>query len=127
MTAELRLDLVRVAPDATVPLPAQRVPHIPVTQPIADRLHWQKRYTAGVIAVDLVAIPASTGRYVVCGNATDESIAVAGTAVVAVTVAVLRLAHACEQSVLGQGSLEFARLLRRFMGAAVVVALAGLA
>ena len=53
MPAELRRDLGGVGRHATVPLPAQRAPHAPVSQPAPDRLRWQQRYTAGVVAVDV--------------------------------------------------------------------------
>lgn len=127
MSAELRRDFGGVAPDARVPLPAQRAPHEPDRQPSPERQRWQERYAAGVIAVDLAAVLASGAFYGAWGHATNESVLTVGTAVLAVTVMALRLAHAWEPSALGQGSLEFTRLLRGFVGAAVVVALVGLA
>ena len=54
-------------------------------------------------------------------------VAEAGPAVVALTSVCLSLARAWEPSVLGQGSHEFARLLRGFLTAAVIVALVSLA
>ena len=127
MTAELRRDLGGVGRHATVPLPAQRTPHAPVPQPAPDRLRWQHRYTAGSLPSTWLAVVASAALYGLWGDATSESVLLAGTVVVALTVAALRVARAWEPSVLGQGSLEFTRLLRGFVGAAVVVALAGLA
>jgi hypothetical protein len=127
MTAELRRDLGGVEGHAGVPLPAQRAPRIPSPPPAPDRSRWERRHTAGVVAVDLAAVVAAAALYRVWGGADGASVLVAGTAVTAVTVAALGVSRAWESSALGQGSLEFARLLRGFVGAAVLIALTGLA
>ena len=127
MTAELRRDHDSVTRLATVPLPAQRAYHGPTMQPAVDRRRWERRYTAGVVAVDLAAVVTSAGLYATWGNARPGSVLVAGVLVVALTAAALRVARAWEPSALGQGSLEFSRLLRGFVGAAVIIGLIGLA
>ena len=126
MTAELRRDHGDVTRHVEVPLPAQRSPYIPLAQPSPERSRWQGRYTGAVVSVDLAAVVASAALYGLWGNATGGSVVLAGTVVVAITGIALRVARAWEPSVLGQGSLEFTRLLRGFVGAAVVVALTGL-
>src|SRR4051794_5690125 len=127
MTAELRRDLGGVGRHATVPLPAQRSPYIPVAQPSPERSRWQGRYTGAVVTLDLAAVVASAALYGLWGNARTSSVLLAAAGVVVLTAVSLRVARAWEPSVLGQGSLEFTRLLRGFIGAAVVVGLTGLA
>jgi exopolysaccharide biosynthesis polyprenyl glycosylphosphotransferase len=124
MTAELRRDLGR---HTRVPLPAQRAPHIPAPPPAPDRTRWERRYIGGVVAVDLAAVSTAAGLYAVCGDAAPPSVLVAGLLVLALTATALRVARAWEASVLGQGSQEFSRQLRGFVGAGIVVALVGLA
>ena len=110
-----------------VPLPAQRGPRTVSSRPAPDRPRWERRYTGGVVAVDLATVAASTGLYDMWGRAGSLSVLAAGTAVAALTAASMGVARAWEPSILGQGSLEFTRLLRGFLGATVVVALTGLA
>jgi exopolysaccharide biosynthesis polyprenyl glycosylphosphotransferase len=80
-----------------------------------------------VVAADLAAVLISTVLYRFWGSATTDAVMVDGVAVVALTVASLVLVRAWEPAVLGQGSLEFTRLLRGMVGAAVAVGLVGLA
>ena len=126
MTAKLRQDRADVESRALISLPAQRTPSPAMRPPLAS-LQWLRRYTASIVGVDLAAVLAASTAYQIWGHATSGSVIVAGAGVSAVTVAALRIARAWESSVLGQGSLEFTRLLRGFVGAAVVIGLAGLA
>ena len=110
------------------PAPHAARPHdAPTPQPIPERLRWQDRYKAGVVGVDLAALSPplrSTRRGVTPAARRSSSPAPSSWRS---PLAALRVARAWEPSVLGQGSLEFTRLLRGFVGAAVVVALVGLA
>jgi exopolysaccharide biosynthesis polyprenyl glycosylphosphotransferase len=92
-----------------------------------EHLRWRRRYARIVAASDLVALVLSAGLYRLAGNASTGSVLVAGLFVIVVTFAALCLARAWDASELGQGSLEFSRLLRGLMGAGVTVALLGLA
>src|SRR4051794_14259589 len=88
---------------------------------------WQRRYTYAVVANDLLSIIASATLYGLWGSA-DGGTVLAGTVLVtALTAAALATARAWEPAVLGQGSLEFTRLMRGFVGAAVIFGLVGLA
>jgi exopolysaccharide biosynthesis polyprenyl glycosylphosphotransferase len=126
MTAEMNLDVRprQAGPRAVVPRPlrAQVRPAVASTRP-----RWQTRYTRMVVAADLAAVLISTVLYRFWGSATTDAVMVDGVAVVALTVASLVLVRAWEPAVLGQGSLEFTRLLRAMVGAAVAVGLVGLA
>src|SRR4051794_2047258 len=101
MTAELRRDLGGVGRRATVPLPAQRSPYLPVTQPSPERSRWQGRYTGAVVTVDLAAVVASAALYGLWGSASSGSVVLAGAVVVVLTAVSLRVARAWEPSVLG--------------------------
>ncbi len=123
MSAELRRTH---GPDRRLRVPTQRTP--PFLHPSPEgRPRWQRRYLVAVVAVDLLAIVTSAGLYSLWGGAAGMSVLVAGTLVVSVTATALHAARAWESSVLGQGSLEFSRLLRGFVGAGVTVGLVGLA
>ena len=76
---------------------------------------------------DLTALTAATGVYGLWGHAAGATVVWGGAVVIAQTAAVLAAARAWEPIVLGQGSVEFTRLLRAFVGSAVLVALVGLA
>ena len=127
MTAELRRNHGSVADHATVSLPAQRPPYVPVAPPSPERSRWQGRYTSAVVVCDVAAVVLSAALYGLWGHADVGSVLVAGTVVVLLTAVALRVARAWDASVLGQGSLEFSRLLRGFVGSAVIVGLTGLA
>jgi exopolysaccharide biosynthesis polyprenyl glycosylphosphotransferase len=127
MTAELRRNVDAARSPDMAALLTQRALGTPPAVRLPRRSRWQGPYTCAVIAVDLTAVLASAVLYGVWGNATSRTMLIAGTVVIAVTAAALGLARAWEPSVLGQGSLEFTRLLRGFVGAAVVVGLTGLA
>jgi exopolysaccharide biosynthesis polyprenyl glycosylphosphotransferase len=127
MTAELRRAHGGVDRRAQVPLPAQRAPYPQPLTPWVGRPRWQRRYTSAVVAGDVLAVVTSAGLYSLWGSAGDGSVLVAGMLVALATGTALRAARAWEPSVLGQGSLEFSRLLRGFVGAGVTVGLVGLA
>jgi exopolysaccharide biosynthesis polyprenyl glycosylphosphotransferase len=91
------------------------------------RLQWQRPYVRAVVATDMTAVVISAALYSLWGSASDTTALIAGILVVAMTAGSLGIARAWEPSMLGQGSLEFTRLLRAFLGAAVTVGLVGLA
>ena len=125
MTAELRKNRDGLGRLPTLPLPA---PHtLPASAPPSRRPRWQRRYTQAVVVVDLLAVAASAGLYALWGDATPATVAIAGGIVLVLTGIALRLAGGWDRSVLGQGSLEFSRLLHGFLAAAVIVGLVGLA
>ena len=88
---------------------------------------WQNRYTRFVMISDLSAVVASAGLYGLFGNASTDSFNIASVLVVTLAAMALAAARAWDGSVLGQGSMEFTRLLHGFVGAGVVIALCGLA
>jgi exopolysaccharide biosynthesis polyprenyl glycosylphosphotransferase len=88
---------------------------------------WQRQYIRLAVTTDLSTIAVSTGLYELWGSATHRVLILTGLAVVVLTSVSLGLARAWDTAVLGQGSLEFTRLLRGFFGAAVTVGLVGLA
>jgi exopolysaccharide biosynthesis polyprenyl glycosylphosphotransferase len=126
MTAELHRHHSGATRHATDSLPAQRAPYVPTGQPPPERSRRKRRQTGAAVTVDLAAVLASATLYQVWGSAKAGSVVVAGAAVVALTAVALRVARAWDPSVLGQGSLEFTRLLRAFVGASVTVGLVGL-
>src|SRR5690349_13792902 len=128
MTAELRRDHGSPARNA---LPAQQTSSpahfAPPIRPSPERSRWQRRYRCSVITVDVVAVVGSASLYRLWGTARGASLLVAAAAVVLVAACALRVARAWDPAVLGQGSLEYTRLLRGVVGAVVVVGLTGLA
>src|SRR3712207_4946484 len=92
-----------------------------------DRRRWQRRYARAAAGTDVLAVALSSASYALWGNAPDLLVVQIGLVVVALSAACLRLARAWEPSMLGQGSVEFTRLLRGFLAAAVIVALFSLA
>jgi exopolysaccharide biosynthesis polyprenyl glycosylphosphotransferase len=127
MTSELRQEHSGLDPSGRVRVPAQRGDHAAQISPATERLSWQGRYQGAVVAVDLAAVVSSAALYAGWGRAETTTVLLGGGVVVALTAASLQVARAWEASALGQGSLEFTRLLRGFVGSAVVVALIGLA
>ncbi len=88
---------------------------------------WQRRHASGVLATDIVSVLASSGLYALWGEAAPQMVLVFGVAVTVLAVAALGVARAWDPAILGQGSMEFTRLLRGFVGVAVILALLGLA
>ena len=88
---------------------------------------WRRQYIRLSIGTDILAVLLSNALYAQWGNALSLVIAVASPAVILLSAVSLSLARAWDPAVLGQGSAEFTRLLRGFFGAAVTVALVGLA
>lgn len=108
-------------------MPAPRVGAIAASPVARMRPSWQRRHAFVAFVTDVGAVVASVCLYALWGDAPVETALLSGAAVVALTTAVLGIARAWDSSVLGQGSLEFTRMQRGFVGAAVVVALLGLA
>lgn len=94
---------------------------------VASRPRWETRYTIAVSAIDLAAVTASTALYGLWGTALVGTVAVLGAAVVALTAVCLLVGRAWDPTALGQGSIEFTRLLRAMLAAAVTVGLVSLA
>src|SRR4051812_45505352 len=92
-------------------IPAQR-PDSPGTTASTGRRSWQRRYASAACMTDLTALAAATGVYGLWGHAGGATIVWGGAVVIAQTAAVLAAARAWKPIVLGQGSLEFTRLLR---------------
>jgi exopolysaccharide biosynthesis polyprenyl glycosylphosphotransferase len=116
-------ELQRTIAPTRVALPHQR----DAESDVAPRARWRSRYTRSVVIADLTAVSASAGLYGLFGHASSHYFNIASVLVIALTAVALPAARAWDGSVLGQGSTEFTRLLRGFVGAAVVVALFGLA
>jgi exopolysaccharide biosynthesis polyprenyl glycosylphosphotransferase len=95
--------------------------------PSPGRRRWQRRYAYATAATDILAVSVSSALYELWGSADERLVVKAGLVVVALSVVCLVLARAWEPTMLGQGSLEFTRLLRGFLAAAVLVALFALA
>lgn len=97
--------------------------------PVPGRARWEVRYALRAAAVDVLALTLAILGYAAWGSADPASLLFV--ALTAVTVllagAGLAAARAWDTSVLGQGSEEYGRLLRAWVTALVVLALAGLA
>jgi exopolysaccharide biosynthesis polyprenyl glycosylphosphotransferase len=87
---------------------------------------WQRYYRRAAIIADLAAVVVSSASYTQWGSADDVVVLLIGSCVLLLTVAALAVAGAWDPLVFGHGSAEFTRLLRGFLGAAVVVALVSL-
>jgi exopolysaccharide biosynthesis polyprenyl glycosylphosphotransferase len=75
----------------------------------------------------MIAVAVSSALYSQWGSATHQVVLVMGVTVLVLTAGALGVARAWDPLVLGHGSAEFSRLLRGFVGAAVIVALVSLA
>jgi exopolysaccharide biosynthesis polyprenyl glycosylphosphotransferase len=75
----------------------------------------------------MIAVAVSSALYSRWGTADDQVVLAMGATVLVLTACALSVARAWDPLVLGHGSAEFSRLLRGFLGAAVVVALGSLA
>lgn len=95
--------------------------------PAPERRRWQRRYAVAAAATDLLSVAASSAFYALWGNAPDWLVLLGGAVMVGLSVACLGFARAWEPSLLGQGSVEYTRLLRGFLATAVIIALVGLA
>jgi exopolysaccharide biosynthesis polyprenyl glycosylphosphotransferase len=104
--------------------PAPGPPHQQGEQRRARWLRWFRR---AAIVSDLLAVVVSSALYSQWGSAPPGVVLVIGAVVFVLTAAALGIARAWDPLVLGHGSAEFSRLLRGFVGAAVVVALVSLA
>src|SRR5687768_8957170 len=96
--------------------PSQAVPSLAPS----GRSRWQRRYTCSIVATDLAAVSIAAGLYAWFGHALAVTVAIAAPVVLALAATALGIARAWDPSVLGQGSLEFTRLLRAVVGAVVV-------
>jgi exopolysaccharide biosynthesis polyprenyl glycosylphosphotransferase len=90
------------------------------------RPRWQRYYRRAAIASDLSAVIVSSALYTQWGSADNRMVLLIGSCVLALTACALAVARAWDPLVFGHGSAEFTRLLRGFLGAAVVVALVSL-
>ncbi|OLT02910.1 hypothetical protein BJF90_28600 [Pseudonocardia sp. CNS-004] len=96
-------------------------------QPEARCPRWQRSYRRAAIVLDMIAVAVSSALYSLWGTADDQVVLAMGATVLVMTACALGVARAWDPVVLGHGSAEFSRLLRGFLGAAVVVALVSLA
>ncbi len=96
-------------------------------QPEPARPRWQRWFRRAAIVSDLLAVVVSSVMYAQWGTAPVQVVLAIGAMVFVLTCAALGVARAWDPLVLGHGSTEFSRLLRGFVGAAVVVALVSLA
>ncbi|WP_233159742.1 sugar transferase [Pseudonocardia sp. MH-G8] len=88
---------------------------------------WQRWYRTGAVVSDLLAVAVSSALYAQWGQASLQVVLVIGAVVLVLTGAALGVARAWDPMVFGHGSAEFSRVLRGFLGAAVIVALVSLA
>lgn len=95
--------------------------------PDPGRRRWQRWYRRAAAISDLSAVIVSSALYSQWGSAPPEVVLAIGAIVLVLTVGALGVARAWDPRALGHGSTEFSRLLRGFLGAAVVVALVSLA
>jgi exopolysaccharide biosynthesis polyprenyl glycosylphosphotransferase len=125
-----------VSSDAVdVDRPVLRAPHSPPVRRLPSRTvprtppspRWQRGYRRAAIVLDLLAVLVSAALYAQWGNATGQVVLAIGAIVLVLSACALGVARAWDPLVLGHGSAEFSRLLRGFVGAAVVVALVSLA
>jgi exopolysaccharide biosynthesis polyprenyl glycosylphosphotransferase len=96
-------------------------------QPDARCPRWQRSYRRAAIVLDMIAVAVSSALYSQWGTADNQVVLAMGAAVLVLTACSLGVARAWDPLVLGHSSAEFSRLLRGFLGAAVVVALLSLA
>ncbi|MHA6616963.1 sugar transferase [Pseudonocardia sp. DLS-67] len=104
----------------------RRLPREPA-QRVATHSRWQRGYRRAAIVLDLVAVVVSAALYAQWGSADPQVVLAMGAIVLGLTACALGVARAWDPLVVGHGSAEFSRLLRGFLGAAVVVALVSLA
>jgi exopolysaccharide biosynthesis polyprenyl glycosylphosphotransferase len=97
--------------------------------PTLARPRWQIRYVQWVAISDLMAMAGSLGLHKLWGasSGTDHFRTISGGALIVLTASALGLARAWDPGVLGQGSHEFNRLLRAYVGLAAVTGLIGYA
>jgi exopolysaccharide biosynthesis polyprenyl glycosylphosphotransferase len=97
----------------------------------APPARWQRRFAKLVVATDLVIVVVTTTIAVLAGlvgaEAADRARIVCGLIAAALLVGTLPLCRAWDRRVLGNGSAEFKGLGRAVVGAAVLLALGGLA
>ncbi|TWF78965.1 exopolysaccharide biosynthesis polyprenyl glycosylphosphotransferase [Pseudonocardia hierapolitana] len=104
----------------------RQLPRKPV-QRTPTRKRWQRGYRRAAIVTDLLAVVVSAALYAQWGSAPLPVVLVMGAVVLGLTACALGVARAWDPLVVGHGSAEFSRLLRGFLGSAVVVALVSLA
>jgi exopolysaccharide biosynthesis polyprenyl glycosylphosphotransferase len=104
----------------------RQLPRKPVHR-TPNRKRWVRGYRRAAIVSDLLAVVVSAALYAQWGSATLPVVLAMGAVVLVLSVCALGVARAWDPLVLGHGSAEFSRLLRGFLGAAVVVALVSLA
>jgi hypothetical protein len=123
-------DLGQLPADRQLDLPSQRSVDTAVTGPtvrvLPHRPRWQTRFARCIVA-DLVAVSVSALSYGFWGSAPAHSLVLPAVVVVVLTAACLFLARAWDPAVLGDGSVEFSRLLRGMLGSAVAIGLLSLA
>jgi exopolysaccharide biosynthesis polyprenyl glycosylphosphotransferase len=120
------LDIERHAPHPPGPHPDEPA-RLPPPEPEPPRPRWQRWFRRAAVVSDLAAVVVSAALYAQWGTAPLPVVLAIGTVVFVLTCAALGVARAWDPLVLGHGSAEFTRLLRGFVGAAVVVALVSLA
>src|SRR4051812_33450954 len=111
----MSIGAVRRTDAAGVVTPTQHVRPTASTV-LPGRPRWQRCYSAAAVVTDLAALVLAAGLYGVVGNATGNWVLTGSVVVVGVTVVTLACARAWHGSIVGQGSQEFARLLRGFIG-----------
>jgi exopolysaccharide biosynthesis polyprenyl glycosylphosphotransferase len=121
---DITRDIERPVRRIRVPEPGQRGRPRRAEQ---TRSRWLRWFRRAAIGSDLLAVVASAALYTQWGSAPPQVVLAIGAMVFVLTVAALGVARAWDPVVLGHGSAEFSRLLRGFIGAAVVVALVSLA
>lgn len=122
-------DAVRVE-RALSPAPPGHLDRLSARKPTprtSPRPRWQRGYRRAAIVLDLLAVVVSSALYAQWGSATIPVVLGLGAVVLVLSACALGVARAWDPLVFGHGSAEFTRLLRGFLGAAVVVALVSLA
>jgi exopolysaccharide biosynthesis polyprenyl glycosylphosphotransferase len=118
--------LHRLAGTRTRKEKADRRGHPLLAQQVMAGRPWQKSYRRAAIVSDLVAMVISSALYSQWGTAEYQVVLAIGVIAFVLVAYALGLARAWDPLVLGHGSTEFTRLLRGYIGAAVVVALVSL-
>jgi exopolysaccharide biosynthesis polyprenyl glycosylphosphotransferase len=92
-----------------------------------DRLRWQRGFARAVVVGDVAAVVVAVVVYALVGSAEPVVVAEVGVFVLALSVGWLAASRAWDSTVLGQGTVEFTRLLNAVVGTAVTVGLLSLA
>ena len=88
---------------------------------------WRQRYAVSAATVDLIAVVAAVLAYGLLGSSPHARVLGLGLVLAVLTAGCLGGCRAWDPAALGTGSREFTRLLRGYLGAAVVIGLSILA